>query len=207
MGPQHTRCGKSGAGSHVAAGLVRFNGAATYSLRKASTRCRRRKSQAVLQWGRNILVAESSTHHTESHTEVCFNGAATYSLRKDYPKIWDSVCEAMLQWGRNILVAESRMGGLADAFPWGGFNGAATYSLRKVMGLHLIIGKYVHASMGPQHTRCGKLNACKSQLQTANGFNGAATYSLRKAWNTTGPTTIRIIPLQWGRNILVAESP
>ena len=59
------------------------------------------------------------------------------------------------------------------------------------------------ASMGPQPFGCGRLVAsCRRRSEVC--FNGAATFRLRKVWGgcTNWPNGL---PLQWGRNLSVAE--
>ena len=183
----------------------------------------------MLQWGRNILVAERR-----------FGSISTLSIDQ-------------LQWGRNILVAESpeapsvtdrnsvasmgpqhtRCGKLADMEK-------DLVLLRASMGpQHTRCGKAAPAllggrgggvaSMGPQHTRCGKKSGAGEPTRYGGCFNGAATYSLRKVVHlpaqlrpclaSMGPQHTRCgkaadgfeqalpeMALQWGRNILVAES-
>ena len=180
MGPQHTRCGKRFLVPRFPLLANCFNGAATYSLRKGRLEYATLKTASELQWGRNILVAERpATRSVRTAGGSGFNGAATYSLRKARTP---------------------------DSFPprTGGFNGAATYSLRKVGRSHVLPAVGAVASMGPQHTRCGKLSTSLSLRSPCRSFNGAATYSLRKA---RGPRGLAgdCRRLQWGRNILVAE--
>ena len=132
-----------------------------------------------------------------------FNGAATYSLRK---------------------AGGAQYGGRRRIY----FNGAATYSLRKAVQAARAAARR-KTSMGPQHTRCGKCTADCTPARRGRHFNGAATYSLRKVQGGGGPagrglhfngaatyslrkaassnrTSLSNCLLQWGRNILVAES-
>ena len=159
-----------------------FNGAATCSLRKDVNAEIVASNTAMLQWGRNLFVAESCLALSNQLARLeCFNGAATCSLRKEWADRYESDRQshasmgpqlvrcgklrawhlrrdtrATLQWGRNLFVAERS--GLSCRRPcraWR-FNGAATCSLRK---------------------------DCLKSLQ------------LPTAWQ-----------LQWGRNLFVAES-
>ena len=60
MGPQLVRCGKSVIQSTIPLELASFNGAATCSLRKVATTEKPEEHASVLQWGRNLFVAESA---------------------------------------------------------------------------------------------------------------------------------------------------
>ncbi len=149
------------------------------------------------------------SHNTHSyvaqhtHNTTSFNGAATYSLRKVRSSMLPSGVRRMLQWGRNILVAESwAHSGNADVrkqLQWG-----RNILVAESLSLDLCTIIQLPASMGPQHTRCGKHGIVSTLGRPGSCFNGAATYSLRKAlrpwiWQR------RWSALQWGRNILVAE--
>ena len=67
----------------TAPNVLRFNGAATLSLRKSTPWHDRNEVQFELQWGRNFIVAEILT-------------TSDIVLVKD----------GGLQWGRNFIVAE-----------------------------------------------------------------------------------------------------
>ena len=87
----------------------------------------------------------------------------------------------VLQWGRNFIVAE-------------------TFRRR------LAVCRSSSASMGPQLYRCGNRTPCSSILVVLSKcFNGAATLSLRKL-NLFFPHLHKFVPLQWGRNFIVAET-
>ena len=88
-------------------------------------------SMAVLQWGRNFIVAEIAIPMKAAAATPSFNGAATLSLRKSV----QVVCQAT---GRHS-----------------GFNGAATLSLRKCIRMRPMCLLSTGASMGPQLYRCG----------------------------------------------------
>ena len=133
---------------------ARFNGAATYSLRKARSSC------------------------ASSRRPNRFNGAATYSLRK-------------------VLKIENFL------FLFFCFNGAATYSLRKVDVVHALALVHAVASMGPQHTRCGKLDAV-DELNDAFSLQWGRNILVAESW-CWWRRMRAAHTLQWGRNILVAE--
>ena len=62
----------------------------------------------------------------------------------------------------------------------------------------------LHASMGPQLVRCGMYGLQRTFCPLTLCFNGAATCSLRNA-ALRSRDDIGIGPLQWGRNLFVAE--
>ena len=82
MGPQLFRCGKRQIYDIMEGQESAFNGAATFSLRKAAWGRLYDPGVGLLQWGRNFFVAESSDT----------NMTAIHRLH--------------LQWGRNFFVAE-----------------------------------------------------------------------------------------------------
>ena len=183
-----------------------FNGATTYSLWKGRGWTNPPRRGWTLQWGHNILVVESGQEGDRSEGGArSFNGATTYSLWKALLRYQHSGPALSLQWGHNILVVERTLGVVyalrVARLQWGHnilvverssplpphgractrFNGATTYSLWKARWVDSWTGSRPPASMGPQHTRCGK--------------TGLGTpLPCRPAW------------LQWGHNILVVES-
>ena len=83
MGPQLYRCGNLTPILLERRWRVRFNGAATLSLRKSRRGMMNLRLPATLQWGRNFIVAEMNHVDDKGTTNVRgFNGAATLSLRK-----------------------------------------------------------------------------------------------------------------------------
>ena len=159
---------------------LRFNGAATLSLRKLMDSVDPPSKWVTLQWGRNFIVAEICKWRSAvTLTPTSFNGAATLSLWK-FQQIGNRCwfCHE-LQRGRNFIVAEMvdslmpsstqhlasmgpqlyRCGNHAPrpAYPWYSwcFNGAATLSLRKFGCCWSGCIRPYQASMGPQLYRCG----------------------------------------------------
>ena len=164
--------------------MVCFNGAATLSLRKllpgvgvhrvvllASMgpqlyrcgNCSRASaciaSSCWLQWGRNFIVAETSTGRLEVVCEGWASmGPQLYRCGNLRRGGRTNFFIAMLQWGRNFIVAETAPGRRRASRRPAGFNGAATLSLRKLLpgvGVHRVV---LLASMGPQLYRCGNLH-------------------------------------------------
>ena len=121
-------------------GVASFNGAATLSLRKPLRCLPNLVRVALLQWGRNFIVAETRSPPTTTGYCSGFNGAATLSLRKRQPP-------------RHTPT------------PTSSFNGAATLSLRKLWGGPGQRGS-IPASMGPQLYRCGNLYTLITGLDT-----------------------------------------
>ena len=107
MGPQLVRCGKRCASPPGSSVNSCFNGAATCSLRKGSRTSYASLAHLMLQWGRNLFVAERSPPSSRRTADWSFNGAATCSLRKAALRGGLLRCVTMLQWGRNLFVAES----------------------------------------------------------------------------------------------------
>ena len=154
MGPQPFGCGRTvWLGSRPP--TLTFNGAATFRLRKGGTVGWNLNPRSILQWGRNLSVAEGAAWHTDPRSR------------------------RPLQWGRNLSVAEGPVAGGAAVWR-SSFNGAATFRLRKGKGgtRRRVCGR---PSMGPQPFGCGRGNCPTCQGKFPPSFNGAATFRLRKA--------------------------
>ena len=86
---------------------LRFNGAATLSLRKSKYEDTPDPWAVPLQWGRNFIVAEIRITLVFPVQPIArFNGAATLSLRKYRSVQRGDTLSNLLQWGRNFIVAE-----------------------------------------------------------------------------------------------------
>ena len=139
------------------------------------------KPLCQLQWGRNILVAESLVSvPTTLFPHIASMGPQHTRCGKAHAETAPRAA-ARLQWGRNILVAErwaqSAIPCRTSWLQWG-----RNILVAERWASLLVSGEKTAASMGPQHTRCGKHEKSKK---------------LRHVFRM----------LQWGRNILVAESP
>ena len=181
-----------------------FNGAATLSLRKPTSRC------------------------SAAAVTTCFNGAATLSLRKLDQIVSAHLETITLQWGRNFIVAETGRldlrGDQPDQASMGpqlyrcgnsghtasgptsrrSFNGAATLSLRKLTSF--LIGSYglVVLQWG-RNFIVAETTQRPCWLRNRTRFNGAATLSLRKP--APVPDALPVLgTLQWDRNFIVAET-
>ena len=154
MGPQLYRCGNADARDII-------------------------KKYYLLQWGRNFIVAETSTQAGGTGTSSRFNGAATLSLRKLMPTGINWTDETWLQWGRNFIVAETAASKFKDyaitKLQWG-----RNFIVAETCLVDVHIEYAANASMGPQLYRYGN----KTPMDRG-------TYGLM--W------------LQWGRNFIVAE--
>ena len=60
----------------------------------------------MLQWGRNLSVAEGPRPAAARPSAWRFNGAATFRLRKVSDPCMECMKAIELQWGRNLSVAE-----------------------------------------------------------------------------------------------------
>ena len=178
MGPQPFGCGRRKTWAAAMRATARFNGAATFRLRKVN----------------------------ESHMGRSMFDASMGPQPFGCGRLWlrDVTDRAPpLQWGRNLSVAEGRrkrqlvqqeLDASMGPQPFGcgrdnkttsgpsqlvGFNGAATFRLRK--------GGVTTRPRGP-----------------LSRFNGAATFRLRKV-ALPSPYRPDVDSLQWGRNLSVAE--
>ena len=177
MGPQPFGCGRINALDNIAAANL-------------------------LQWGRNLSVAEGKPWEAALAAMRRFNGAATFRLRKGHAGITFGYVNAASMGPQPFGCGRSDASRCRSSSPRC-FNGAATFRLRK-------------ARCQPQ-TRRGCLcfnGAATFRLRKAarlapsgmarGSFNGAATFRLRK-----GGLGVKIFcsnaALQWGRNLSVAE--
>ena len=229
----------------------RFNGAATFQSRKddpcppgmhpggASMGPRpcgrgrlvklfcRRERLSLLQWGRDLSVAEGGARDRTGRGPASFNGAATFRSRK--VGRYHDIDPALVRFN-GAATFRSRKAFRTGAIDrrQAGFNGAATFRSRKVARspeaiLHPIMlqwgrdlsvaeggdGTYCWvvgrgASMGPRPFGRGRIPAAPPSGTGCGGFNGAATFRSRKALPAAySPHTAQ--RLQWGRDLSVAE--
>ena len=131
MGPQLYRCGNLTISFSLARLFIRFNGAATLSLRKSNYFFLSRTSFYTLQWGRNFIVAEMNLSYQLGYLgQIASMGPQLY--RCGNVEVYETTGDlsALLQWGRNFIVAE-------------------------IDPPHDIEPAHLAASMGPQLYRCG----------------------------------------------------
>ena len=155
MGPQLVRCGKSRSSMMNEAIRQASMGPQLVRCGKLVDACKALEEACLLQWGRNLFVAE----------------------RRGSPsRLWAA---RPLQWGRNLFVAERR-----HSLPPEGRQGEASMGPQLVRcgkhGGRPRPAATPHASMGPQLVRCGKPGYARTSLFRPISFNGAATCSLRK---------------------------
>ena len=135
MGPQLYRCGNQKRNRLPEQSLFCFNGAATLSLRKLTMGDIDRTMYALLQWGRNFIVAEMYMKMMDVFAQkVASMGPQLYRCGNSRARHSRYVMGSVLQWGRNFIVAE-----INHALP---------------LATHLSL-----ASMGPQLYRCGNTNS------------------------------------------------
>ncbi len=182
-----------------------FNGAATSLSRIAASLWGIEMNYPTLQWGRDIAVAD----------------------RRE--PVGPLLATALLQWGRDIAVADRRAAvdgtdasDIASMGPRhrcrgsslrdtsrrrrrGCFNGAAT-SLSRIELAPSGLLRVLVASMGPRHRCRGSLQKRLHGLYAVASFNGAATSLSRIGWYEYIDAP-RDLPLQWGRDIAVADRP
>ena len=179
MGPQPFGCGRLKAQIAKASDLISFNGAATFRLRKERRRRRPPRLRRLLQWGRNLSVAEGSNPILMRGVGLLLQWGRNLSVAEGRQTTEERCRDRLLQWGRNLSVAEGTYGELKHSRTVS-FNGAATFRLRKAQR-----GRRRRreggASMGPQPFGCGRLPYRGDKKRAGASFNGAATFRLRKA--------------------------
>ena len=107
MRPQLYRCGNSAINRLPFSCHVRFNGAATLSLRKSMIIITEIMFRIVLQWGRNFIVAEMDLLRADR----VFFDSLQWGRNFIVAEMSICVCHPLgpstwLQWGRNFIVAE-----------------------------------------------------------------------------------------------------
>ena len=132
----------------------------------------------LLQWGRDLSVAEGRSPLGGRPRRRRFNGAATFRSRK-------------------------ALGRAAAAAGGGGFNGAATFRSRKAVG-GVRGGRLAHsASMGPRPFGRGR-----DWLMGPKDLEGLLQWGRDLSVAEGGPPARTSMPrsvLQWGRDLSVAE--
>ena len=111
----------------------------------------------LLQWGRNLSVAEGGLWHNTCTDLIASMGPQPFGCGRDITA-GDVVQIGALQWGRNLSVAEGE-DAVAKATADLGFNGAATFRLRKARSFRPSQNRDARASMGPQPFGCGRAAA------------------------------------------------
>ena len=226
MGPQPFGCGRRRKGPLGSQYHSRFNGAATFRLRKVLTQFRCKDLSYQLQWGRNLSVAEGSRpaalflfHPTR------FNGAATFRLRKAElgHQVVDDPAASMgpqpFGCGRRITARPSPPVPHASMGPQPFGCGRAVRSIWRPSGLRLQWGRNLSvaegpvvargghlpdASMGPQPFGCGRTTTTKKKSRPRSASMGPQPFGCgRLGIGRRGPR--RGDQLQWGRNLSVAE--
>ncbi len=133
----------------------------------------------VLQWGRDVIVADGSAGAVQPAAHFGFNGAATLSSRMGPISKLPVLGRYKLQWGRDVIVAD----GAAEA---------AQETAQEA------------ASMGPRRYRRGWVTSAGGG-SSGWSFNGAATLSSRMGFKGGSVQGEFVTSLQWGRDVIVAD--
>ena len=158
----------------------------------------------MLQWGRNLFVAEC-LHNVVGvfSPDEASMGAATCSLRNG---LFTAVCIAcrLASMGPQLVRCGMQYQGQEDAQYRTAFNGAATCSLRNDDTWECICPAFRYASMGPQLVRCGMLvRLCLVPLPAGASMGPQLVRCGMKAIPSLA--YLSSSALQWGRNLFVAE--
>ena len=207
--------------------LRRFNGAATFRSRKVHTPTRRSPSPHpasmgprpfgrgrqmpyrtttvanLLQWGRDLSVAEGVAARLARLCVDRFNGAATFRSRKALAQGGTQILYGQLQWGRDLSVAEGRLTGSSSSPCRWRFNGAATFRSRKA-DLDRARHEQARRFNGAATFRSRKAARRRHIRNVPRRFNGAATFRSRKG-DYANLALVHQRWLQWGRDLSVAE--
>ena len=175
MGPQLYRCGDSiqDVWSDVVFALLQWG--RNFIVAETYQNAGFKGEYHALQWGRNFIVAE-----TTQTPPICFNGAATLSLRRSQVKV-----DANVRYHASMGPQLYRCGDWGEAMTRA--------------------AEYMTASMGPQLYRCGD----RSIILVPNaGFMASMGPQLYRLRRRSAPSLARHLRsrLQWGRNFIVAET-
>ncbi len=206
MGPRLGSRGKVGSSSEYRQVICSgFNGAATWKSRKDGEREVPSELHKLLQWGRDLEVAESLALNANfANVNPRFNGAATWKSRKASIPVTSIVCQLAsmgprlgsrgkragggrgigqrmgLQWGRDLEVAERQIWESVYNRVLDASMGPRLGSRGKPRTRSTSLRTWL-ASMGPRLGSRGK-TATLERLEGPFGrFNGAATWKSRKA--------------------------
>ena len=164
----------------------------------------------MLQWGRDLSVAEGRRYRQGRRIVHSFNGAATFRSRKEKP--WTPPAGRTTSGFNGAATFRSRKGYSTRRSPppQQGFNGAATFRSRKgraprwgASGMALLqwgrdlsvaegatlisdLRRVLKASMGPRPFGRGRSAAAPTVVWMSRGFNGAATFRSRKVGESAG---------------------
>ena len=230
MGPRSFDRGKGWTRSNDTRRPASFNGAAIFRSRKGFVTTNKKGDVILLQWGRDLSIAERSTTPAApprssqsfngaaifrsrkggcgclgtSGRTTCFNGAAIFRSRKVYICTQNRTANNMLQWGRDLSIAESRNleppRSSQSALQWG-----RDLSIAERLPVSSTTSTSVTASMGPRSFDRGKDGCVTPLIGAGKRFNGAAIFRSRKVLREDG-VKLRGSGLQWGRDLSIAES-
>ena len=132
-----------------------FNGAATFRSRKESAGRISGGREAMLQWGRDLSVAEGVISTMRLCTATLLQWGRDLSVAEGVYVEGAQAAEGLLQWGRDLSVAEGA--GIAASGP-----------------------RSARASMGPRPFGRGRRLRRSPSYHVQRRFNGAATFRSRK---------------------------
>ena len=210
MGPQPFGCGRCGIAPICRARQSRFNGAATFRLRKGKEVSLKFSGWLALQWGRNLSVAEGPLGLHRRQPKLGLQWGRNLSVAEGAVALMRSremraasmgpqpfgcgrrttpaggASRRMLQWGRNLSVAEG-----ADSSP----RAAIVRKLQWGRNLSVAEGARTSGHTMPRSLRFNgaatfRLRKARPSCPAGGGeqsFNGAATFRLRKASPKSAP--------------------
>ena len=180
MGPQHVRCGMvpAPAGIYVYPAVLQWG--RNMFVAECGQFTELEFETTHLQWGRNMFVAECLDERDGLVILDCLQWGRNMFVAECYITSTIHLQTITLQWGRNMFVAECNI------------SSSVYFSLLSLQwGRNMFVAECPQSdtdnnprgrpSMGPQHVRCGmQFGSVESGLSHCS-FNGAATCSLRNA--------------------------
>ena len=182
-----------------------FNGAAIFRSRKVCPVGRAANRAAVLQWGRDLSIAESRSRAPAHAAPPCsfngaaifrsrkvddaessravwlsFNGAAIFRSRKGLTHVTQKRCNLMLQWGRDLSIAERDYLELRKKKVQKASMGPRSFDRGK--NLEVGMGRNVRTGLqwGRDLSIAERQYWCRKALRQSIRFNGAAIFRSRK---------------------------
>ena len=207
----------------------RFNGAATFQSRRPVSVAVKQAVDTLLQWSRDLSVAETLRHRSHRYFHRRFNGAATFQSRRPRrqreelgstnlasmePRPFsrgDSSIHALVMSARKASMEPRPFSrGDNEGSPYEnirlpGFNGAATFQSRRLAVETSGSSVYNPASMEPRPFSRGDMGAAAwatrlFRLQWSRDLSVAETA-------VAGGDPTLALRLQWSRDLSVAETP
>ena len=132
----------------------------------------------------------------------CFNGAATFRSRNVGEGAKREAAPHQLQWGRDLSVAECTRGAGGNGRRGRASMGPRPFG-RGMRGKSVAQAPQGQASMGPRPFGRGMPKKRRKGSLSSCSFNGAATFRSRNVLSRCRRPSDS--PLQWGRDLSVAE--